>query len=44
VPRRADELLATGRGWLVAHQRVVAGGSAGLFGVILLAQGAIALS
>lgn len=43
-PRRADALLATGKGWLVAHQRLVAGGSAGLFGVILLAQGAIALS
>lgn len=42
-PRRADELLATGRTWLIAHQRAVAGGSAGLFGAILLVQGAIAL-
>jgi hypothetical protein len=44
LPRRADELLAKGRRWLIAHQRAVSGGSAGLFGAILLAQGAIALS
>lgn len=42
-PRRADALLASGRRWLIAHQRAVAGGSAGLFGAILLVQGAFAL-
>lgn len=43
-PRRADRLLATGKTWLIAHQRAVAGGSAGVFGAILLVEGAVALS
>lgn len=43
-PRRADRLLATGKTWLIAHQRAVAGGSAGVFGLILLVEGALALS
>jgi hypothetical protein len=44
VPRRADTLLATGKTWLVSHQRAVAGGSADVFGVLLLGQGIVALA
>lgn len=43
-PRRADALLATGKTWLIGHQRAVAGGSAGVFGVLLLGQGIVALA
>lgn len=43
-PRRADRLLATGKTWLVAHQRAVTGGSAAVFGVLLLGQGIAALT
>ena len=43
-PRRADALLAAGKAWLVAHQRAVTGGSAGVFGVLLLGQGIAALA
>jgi Sap, sulfolipid-1-addressing protein len=43
-PRRADALLATGKAWLIGHQRAVAGGSAGVFGVLLLGQGIVALA
>lgn len=42
-PRRADALLGDGKRWLIAHQRAVAGGSAGAFGALLLVQGVIAL-
>jgi hypothetical protein len=44
MPRRADHLLDVGKRWLVAHQRAVAGGSAGVFGAVLLIEGAVALS
>jgi hypothetical protein len=43
-PRRADRLLAGGKTWLIGHQRAVAGGSAGVFGALLLGQGIVALA
>lgn len=44
LPRRADALLTTGKEWLISHQRAVAGGSAGIFGLLLLGQGIVALA
>ena len=41
LPRRADALLASGKTWIVAHQRAVNGGAAGIFGVLLVVNSVV---
>jgi hypothetical protein len=43
-PKRAGALLAAGKAWLIRHQRAVTGGSAGVFGLVLLGEGIAALT